>query len=137
MGLIRLLLPALLCATLAACAHTNTVKAPQAPNNAVLERAATMLEKADAAGADRFAPDVLSSARHRLTVARMILYRKAGPSVDEAERKRVERLAEAAYLDAKLALVKAQIGAVARQSARLASRIKVEQQQASSDEDKQ
>lgn len=115
----RLVLAALACVTLAACATAN-VKPPQPPDNSILARAEAMTDKAAAAGAAKFAPDALSAARRRLTVARMILYRKAGSSIGEAERERLQRLAESAYLDARLALVRTQAGAVEYQRKQLA-----------------
>lgn len=118
----RLVLAALACVTLAACATTN-VKPPQPPDATILTKAEAMIDKAAAAGAAELAPDALSAARRRLTVARMIVYRKSGPVFGEAERERVQRLVDAAYLDARLALIRTQSDAVARKRQQLATRL--------------
>lgn len=118
----RLVLMAFACLLLVACA-TAKVQAPQAPDESILNRAEAMVAKARTAGAAQFAPDALASARRRLTVARMILLRRVGQSLGDQEHQRLQRLADAAYLDARLALVRTQAGAVGYQSDQLSAQL--------------
>lgn len=108
-------LAVLMCAGLGACASGN-VKPPAPPDDQRISEAESMLDKAANAGAAEFAAQPLLEARHRVTAARNLLYRAAGDgdALSDAESARIGRLADAAYLDARLALVRTQAGAVQR-----------------------
>lgn len=117
-------LATVLCVILAACGSAN-VKPPQAPDDAVLAEAEAMLVKAREAGANELAPEALRSARRRLTVARDILYDSTGRGRDlsKAEQQRVRQLGDAAYLDARLALVRTQVTAIRRKNEEFAAEL--------------
>ncbi|MES1943143.1 hypothetical protein PC39_03432 [Salinisphaera sp. PC39] len=109
---------------LAACAETPH-RVPAPPDLSPLSEAEAMLERAREAGADRLAPEPLREGRRRLAAARDILFRAATEAREpnEAERRRVRRLADEAYLDARLALARTQRVAVDRKLAELESEL--------------
>lgn len=82
---------------------------PAMPEEAGLADTEAMLQEASEAGAAEAAPDLLRDARRRLVHARGILYEAAAASrqPNETERRRVRRLADEAWLDARLALARA------------------------------
>lgn len=99
---------------------TAPVAVPEPPDESLLAEAQAMMDKARDAGASELAPDPLREARRRLAAARGILYRAAGSGgLDEAQTQRVQRLADEAHLDARLALARTQANAVARKLAEL------------------
>lgn len=103
----RLAVLALAAGILAACA-AEPVRLPAMPEEAVFADAETLLQEAHDAGAAEVAPDLLRDARRRLVNARGILYQAAAASrqASEGERLRVRRLADEAWLDARLALAR-------------------------------
>lgn len=105
--------------TLAACA--GAVTKPRVPDETPLQPALTMLDKAEAAGAARLAPDALRAAQRRLGLARGVIYRAATENRDttDFENSRIKRLVEEAAVDARLALALTQQEAVSRSRAEL------------------
>lgn len=116
----RLAVLALAVGVLAACAN-EPVRLPAMPEESALADAEAMVREAQEAGAGEAAPELLREAKRRLVKARGILYQAAADSrrANETERLRVRRLAEEAWLDARLALVKTRRVGVTRRLAEL------------------
>lgn len=110
---------------LSAACVAEPVARPTVPDESLLADARSMLEQAREAGAARLAPEPLRQARRRLASAQDTLYRAAAASrgLDDAEQRRVRRLADEAYLDARLALARAQAAAVAQELAGLRQKL--------------
>lgn len=101
----------------------DVLSQPVDVNQSLLKPAVDALEKASAAHAEKFAPQIVASARQRITLARGILFAaaKQGRPINEAERNHIQTLVRQAKLDARAALVKTQAGAVEYQIHRLHS----------------
>lgn len=102
----RVAVLALAIGILGGCAN-EPVRLPVMPEDSALADAEAMLRKADEAEAT--APELLRQARRRLVNARGILYEASAASREpnEVERLRVRRLADEAWLDARLAIARA------------------------------
>lgn len=115
MGRVRLGIVLAVVAWLAACAGAPTAP-PTPPDDSMLDAGETMLAKAEEAGAPEMAPQAWREARRRLSAGRSLLYRAAAEnrSLTAAEKRRVKRLGQEAYVDARLALALTQQTAVQR-----------------------
>lgn len=123
-GLSRIALMALVAGLSTACANAPQ-KVPTQPDESRLAEAEAMLNRAREAGAMEQALAPLRTARRRLATARSLIYRtaSAGTELDAEQRRRVGRLADEAYLDARLALALTRQSAVERRVAELQSRL--------------
>ncbi|MDA3922425.1 MAG: hypothetical protein PF501_17355 [Salinisphaera sp.] len=110
----------LLAAALGGCA-TDAVRGPATPDLSALKPAQQALNKALAANAGDFAPRTVDASRRRITIARDIVYSAARQdrSLTASENDRVQKLVDAARLDARAALVETQAKAVQTKLAEL------------------
>lgn len=111
---LRIALLALAVGIMGGCAN-EPVRLPVMPEYSALADAEAKLREADEAGAGETAPDLLRQARRRLVHARGILYEASAASREptETELLRVHRLADEAWLDARLAIARAREAEVA------------------------
>lgn len=95
------------------------------PDDSVLAESEAEVEEAREAGAEEKASVPLREARRRLSAARDLLFRAAAANREpsEAEQRRIRRLADEAYLDARLALSRAEAEAAADRLAELRSEL--------------
>lgn len=103
------------------CASQHAATHISSPDESALKPATAALDKALSAHADKFAPEIVTSARQRITLARDILIAAAqkGRSLTDSEHDRIDTLVKQAKLDARAALVKTQAEAVKYQIERL------------------
>lgn len=103
------------------CASQHATTHVSSPDESMLKPATTALDKALSAHANKFAPEIVTSARQRITLARDILITAAqeGRAVTADEQDHIDTLVRQAKLDARAALVKTQAEAVKYQIDRL------------------
>lgn len=111
---LRVAVLALAVGILGGCAN-EPLRLPVMPEESALADAEAKLREADATGAGETAPELLRQARRRLVNARGILYEASAASREptEAELLRVRRLADEAWLDARLAIARTREAEVA------------------------